>query len=147
MKLWLICGMSASLCWGSYVIVNKIVTSPKHFGMSSSTSALFMGVGALITFALYFVFAEGSVKNYSAGSCMIALLPGVIWSLGMIAVLFAVSKDAPVSKLALVYNTNTFVAVFLGAVVLSEIPRGSELIRVIIGAILVTAGVIIAGWK
>lgn len=147
MKLWIIYGLIASFCWGTYVILNKIVTSPKYVGMPTSTSAFFMGIGILISFAAYIMLAKSSVKSYAFHEYLLALSPGIVWSLGMIAVLMALNQNVDISKLVLVYNTNTFVTVLLGALVLKEIPQGAELVRVIIGAILVTAGVIIAGWK
>ena len=140
------CGLFASLCWGTYIVLSKVATSPRHYGLASSTSALLMGVGAAVTLAVYFVLTRGSFQGCTFRACVMGILPGVVWALGMAAVLFAVSKGALVSKLVLIYNTNTFVAVFLGAVVLREVPHGGELIRVIAGAVLVTVGISLASW-
>lgn len=147
MRLWLWGGLLASLCWGTYVVVNKVVTSPRYYGLPSSTSALLMGIGATATLACYFMFTGGTLRGCPAKVALVAILPGAIWALGMIVVLYALGKGAPVSKLVLVYNTNTFVAVLVGALVLREVPRGAELIRVIVGAAFVTAGILIASWE
>lgn len=147
MQLWLSCGLLASLCWGTYVVLNKIVTGPGHSALSSSASAFLMGIGALSVLSLYFLLTDGSLRGSSASTILMGILPGAVWALGMATVLFAIGRGAPVSKLAMVYNTNTFVAVFLAAVFLQEAPHGVDLLRVIGGAVLVTGGVILASWR
>jgi len=104
-----------------------------------------MGLGAALSPAFYFVLARGSFLGCTFRACLMGILPGVVWALGMAAALFAVSRGALVSKLVLIYNTNTLVAVFLGAVLLREVPHGGELMRVVAGAVLVTIGISLAG--
>lgn len=106
-----------------------------------------MGIGALTTLIIYFFLANGTFQHCKPSLCILAILPGCIWALGMCAVLFAISKEAPISKLAIVYNTNTLVAVVLGVVFLKEALCGAELFRVVIGGLLVTVGIILASWN
>ena len=144
MRLWVSCGLVASLCWGAYIVLSKVAASPRYQGLPSTSSALLMGIGALGTLACYFLVARGSLADCSLRACAIGLLPGVLWALGMVAVLYALGRGAPVTKLVLLYNTNTIVAVIIGVLVLGEAPHGAALVRVVIGAVLVTAGVSIA---
>ncbi len=146
MKLWVLCGILTSLCWGSYVVLNKLAVSPKHYGLSNPVSGLLMGVGALLTLGAYFFATGGETGALTARKVVIGILPGCIWALGIVAVLFALSKGAHISKLALIYNTNTFVTVALAAIFLGEALDTAQLVRVLAGAVLVTAGLIVANW-
>ena len=58
----------------------------------------------------------------------------------MLIVLKALKSGVDVAKLAPIYNVNTLFAVLLGIIFLHEIPHPGEMIRVIIGAILIVIG-------
>ncbi len=168
---WLIYGISASLCWGSYAVVSKIITSKKYFGIQPAGSSLLMLGGITIVFILYFILRQKALPSFLKllGILLIGivlgymiyclrrtgirtslpmvgygLLQGILWASGMIFVFMALSVGAEVAKLAPIYNTNTLVAVILSLLLLNEIPTTDNRVKVIIGAILIVIGGILA---
>ena len=47
------------------------------------------------------------------------------------------------SQLAPIYNANTIIAVILGIILLKEIPNASQMIRIIIGAVMIVVGAVL----
>lgn len=136
MEPWIIYAILASLSWGSYVIINKVAAGQ---GINPFTAALAMGIGAIGLFGITFLATRSPIgENWNGFGLSIAA--GVVWALGMIFALLALSNNAPVARLAPLYNTNTLVAVVLGIILLKELPSGTMAIKVIIGAILIVAG-------
>jgi uncharacterized membrane protein len=52
-----------------------------------------------------------------------------------------------ISQLVPVYNTNTLVAFILAVVLFKELPQGADLIRNLLGALLIVGGTILIGIK
>lgn len=73
----------------------------------------------------------------------LALIAGVIWGLGFIAIAIAISQKADVARLAPIYNTNTILAVLIAIIFLKEIPDVSQMFRIIAGAVLIVVGAIL----
>ena len=73
-------------------------------------------------------------------SSSLALIAGIIWGLGFLAVAIAIAQKADVARLAPIYNTNTILAVLMGIIFLHEIPDASQMFRVIAGAVLIVVG-------
>jgi uncharacterized membrane protein len=142
MPTWIIFGIIASLCWGAYAVVSKVAISEKYFGINSAWAALFMLIGIAIVF-IFNVIKEGVPMPTSKGGISFAIFAGFIWALGIYFSLKAISIGADVSKLTPLYNTNTLIAVLLGILLLHELPKAADAIRVIIGAILIVVGAIL----
>ena len=73
----------------------------------------------------------------------LALIAGIIWGLGFLAVAIAIAQKADVARLAPIYNTNTLLAVLLGIIFLKEIPDASQIFRVVAGAVLIVTGAVL----
>ncbi|MDI6591792.1 MAG: hypothetical protein QME61_02570 [Patescibacteria group bacterium] len=167
MPIWLVYGLLASLCWGTYAVVSKVVTSEKYLGIQPGSASLLMLGGITMVFMLYFLSRQGalSVSLKSVGILLIAailgfmiyslrqtgvqislptlgfgLLQGVLWASGMVFAFLAFSVGAEAAKLVPIYNTNTLIAVVLGLLLLREVPAPDERLKVIIGAILIVIG-------
>ena len=73
----------------------------------------------------------------------LALIAGIIWSVGFLAIAIAISQKADIARLAPIYNTNTLIAVLLGIIFLKEIPDASSIFRIIGGAVLIVVGAVL----
>lgn len=147
MEKWLIFGLLASLCWGTYVILQKVATSDKYFGMPSSAFLLLMLVGVAIVFVGSALADRSSLALPSNPYALaLAIGAGALWAVGILLATWALSSGADVSKLAPIYNTNTLVAVFLGIIFLHELPDPSGQLKVIAGALLIViGGILVSG--
>lgn len=146
MQTWLIYGLIAALCWGSYIIVSKVVTGPKYLGVNSNAASLLMLGGIAVVFVSYFFFQGMPKIPTSPLTISLGLLVGVLWALGMVMAFLAISGGADVSKLTPIYNTNTLITVLLAILLLREFPQGIEIIRVVGGAVLITIGAILVSY-
>jgi len=167
MANWLIYGLLASLCWGTYAVISKIVTSEKYLGIAPSGASLLMLGGIAVVFLVYFLAKTGaiSLSLKSMGFLLIALilgyviyalketgiqislptvgfgfLQGGLWAIGMVCAFLAFSAGAEAAKIVPVYNINTLIAVILGLLLLREVPAPDERFKVIVGAILIVLG-------
>lgn len=134
---WIACGILASLAWGTYVILLKKATSEQYYGLSSLMTFFIMSIGILFVSVVGFLLDES--KMFFKQEMAIAFASGLLWGIGMSSVIFTLSSAKTlVSKLTPLYNTNTLVAVFLGILLLNEVPE--QRMAVIVGAILVVSG-------
>lgn len=79
-------------------------------------------------------------RALTARAGVVALGIGISWGLGMIAVILGLDRfGAPLSKLAPLYNLNTLVVVLLALVLFAE-SREVNVLRLLGGATLITAG-------
>ncbi len=136
METWFFFAILASLSWGSYIIVNKVAMGK---GMDPYFAIALMSAGVIGLGAAVFFLAKPSIQS-DPMSITLAVIAGALWALGQLFVVLALSSNAPVAKLAPLYNTNTLVAVVLGIILLKELPSGTATIKVIAGAILIVAG-------
>ena len=142
MPTWIILGIIASLCWGSYIVASKVAISEKYFGIPPAWAALFMLVGIAVVFIIGVV-KSGIPMPVSKPGIGFAVLSGFLWGLGMYVSLKAISIGADVAKLNPLYNTNVLVAVLLGILLLHEFPKVGDIARVIIGAVLIVVGAVL----
>jgi uncharacterized membrane protein len=141
--MWLIFAILAAVFWGSYIVVVKVVTSPKYFGISQASAALFILLGIAVVFAANIIYEISAGKfqmPQSKTGILFAVLSGVLWGGGMVASLLALKSGADVSKISPIYNTNTLIAVLLGIILLGELPKAAAMTKVIIGAIMIVVG-------
>lgn len=145
MENWLVLGLLASLCFGTYAVIAKVVTSQNYFGLSSNSASLLMLVGIAIVFGAYFIM--GGKIEFSLDKPVplaLGIVVGVLWASGMVFSFIATSQGADVSKLVPIYNTNTLVAVVLGLILLKEAPADAVgWLKVVGGAILIVLGGIV----
>lgn len=141
MQQWIIYGLLASLFFGINVIFLKIA-STRGVGLNPYTAAFAYGIGAFILFSLVYFFKLPRFNNNWDG-VIFAVIAGAIWALGLVMVSVAIVNKGDISKLAPLYNTNTLIAVLLGIIFLKEIPAGTEIIKVVSGAVLIVIGAIL----
>jgi uncharacterized membrane protein len=141
MENWIIYGLIASICFGVNVVIYKVAATKGH-GLNPYLGVFSLGLGIfLFFFFVYFIKLPKFTPNWAG--LTLALIAGAIWALGMLMVALAIAKKGDISKLAPIYNTNTLIAVLLGILFLKEIPTGSEIIKVISGAVLIVIGAIL----
>jgi glucose uptake protein GlcU len=140
MKPWLLYSLLAMVCWGSYIVVAKVATSPEYGGLSPRLSALLMYGGIGLTFVIYWFLGGAAGRELNSWSTLAGISAGVLWGLGMVFSLCAVASGADVARLAPIYNCNTLVAVLLGIVVLKEIHGGWDIVRVVVASVLIVVG-------
>ena len=141
MEKWLLFGIIAALCWGSYVILQKVATSPKYFAIAQSTFLLLMLVGIAAVFIGNFVIGKQEfVLPANPLALAAAIGAGALWALGIAFATWAIVSGADVARLVPIYNTNTLVAVLLGIMLLGEVPTAANQLKVLAGAILIIAG-------
>jgi|SRR3989344_2879656 len=143
MQIWLMYGILAAFFWGSYIIAAKVATSEKYFGVNPAYVSLFMLIGIAVVFIGGMIHEGNFIMPQSKVGIGFGVLAGVLWGLGMLASLKALTLGADVAKLTPIYNINTLIAVLLGIILLHELPTAEEMIKVIIGAILIVIGAIL----
>jgi len=136
---WLLLVLVSLFAWGTYGVVAKIVTSKDYLGLSPQATALMMLIGIAIVFGGYFILQPRELPS-NPTVIGLALLVGVIWAIGQLFAFIVLSQGAPVSKITPIYNSNTLIAVFLGIVLLNELPNKQDVAKVVVGAILIVAG-------
>jgi len=128
------------------VIALKVATSGKYYGLSGSTVSILAGIGVLIAVlggALY----EGKfAMPQSISGAGFGVLAGVLWGVGLLFSIKALSSGAEASKLVPIYNTNTLIAVLLGILLLKELPAASAILKVLAGALLILIGSVLVSF-
>lgn len=143
MERWLVLALSAALFWGGNAVLVKLVVSRDYLGLEGSRANFFVALGILATMLIYdrltpVPFSSAKLLVYG-----LAFTVGIVWALGNICAFEAVRAGGNMSQVVPIYNTNTLIAVVLVMLLMKEIPAGADLVRVIIGAILITAGAIL----
>ncbi|RJP73069.1 MAG: hypothetical protein C4524_15255 [Candidatus Zixiibacteriota bacterium] len=143
MERWLLLALGAALFWGVNALLVKLVVDRAYLGLEASRANLFVALGVLATMLIYdrlapVPFTAGRVNAYA-----LSFLIGIVWALGNIFAFEAVRAGGKMSQVVPIYNTNTLVAVVLITLLLREIPAGADLVRVLIGALLITLGAVL----
>jgi uncharacterized membrane protein len=140
METWILLGILAALSFGISAAAAKMATSPSHYGMSLATASVLMLIGIALVVGAYAVF-QGGLKMPSDPAVLgVGISIGLFWALGEVLVFLALTGNADISKLAPIYNMNTLVTVLLGIALLHELPSQPQLVRVVIGAVLIVIG-------
>lgn len=140
MKIWLVYALLSMVAWGSYIVAAKVTTSPKYYGLSPRLSSMLMFAGIGLIFLFYWLWPSGKGKELTIGSTVSGVSTGVLWGLGMLFSFLAIETGANVSRLVPIYNCNTLIAVLLGILVLRELGDASQIIRILIGSVLIVVG-------
>ena len=139
MQSWVFYGIVAAICFGVNTILYKIASQKGNF--SPAFGSLVFGIGILIAFLVYF-FAKPALQ-FEWKSTTLAIVAGIIWAIGFLAIAIAISQKGEVARLAPLYNANTIIAVVLGIVLLKEVPDMSQMVRVIAGAVMIVIGAVL----
>lgn len=136
---WIVYGIIAFVCFAANTVIYKIAQQKGNF--SPYYGALLFGLGALIFFGSFFIFKPSF--DFEWKSSGLVIVSGAIWAIGFLSVAVAIAQKADVARLAPIYNANTLLVVFLGIMLLKEIPDASQIFRVILGAVLIVVGAIL----
>ena len=139
---WIFLGLGAALFFGIGAVMTKIAIGEKFFGMDPRAFGLLTVLGVAIVLAGYFFTSPTSIPT-NPTFLGIGIGAGIIYGLGQVLVLIAIKNNANIAQLAPIYNINTLIAVILGIFLLSEIPSQTQAVKVLIGAILITAGAVL----
>ena len=139
MENWIVYGVIAAIFFGINTVIFKIAIQKGN--LNPAYASLAFGVGTLITFLIYYFANPGWQFEWKSTS--IAVFAGVTWAIGMIAIAIAISQKGNIAQLAPIYNTNTIIAVILGIILLKEIPDMSQIIRIVIGAVMIVIGAVL----
>jgi len=129
----------ASFFFALNTIIYKIAYQKGNFSPYYGT--FIFGLGVVFIFGVFLLFKPSFDFEWKSSS--IALIAGITWGLGFLAVAVAIAQKADIARLAPIYNTNTLLAVLLGIIFLKEIPNASQIFRVIAGAVLIVIGSIL----
>jgi len=140
MQNYVVYGLVASFFFALNVIIYKIASQKGNF--SPYYGSFMFGLGVILIFGLFLLFKPGFEFEWKSSS--LALIAGVIWALGFLAVAIAIAQKADIARLAPIYSTNTILAVLLGIFFLKEIPNTSQIYRIIAGAVLIVIGLVLA---
>jgi uncharacterized membrane protein len=136
---WIMLGIGASILWGIFAVTLRISISEDYYGTSPKIAFIGLMTGMFLVTVLLLTTTKTQYAEFSRTGFFIAISAGIIWSLGMVLIIYALTDvSTPISRLVPLYNTNTLVAVLIGIILLKEVPE--ERIRTIIGALLIVLG-------
>lgn len=140
---WLVLGLIAASFWGIYVVILKYAVNPAYQGTPWPIAMFGLSLGVLLVSAVLFV-VNGVKANgfgFTSAGFMVSAIAGVFWAVGISVVLIGLSHPGvDASRLVVVYNLNTLVAVLAAVLLLSELPVAGKRVEVVIGALLVILG-------
>jgi hypothetical protein len=136
----LIGGLAPALLFGLFAVFTK--ASSQHL-LATSPYLVILGLAITAVGALSAPVLGTGLSTLTAKGIGLGVIAGLFWGVAMLLVSFALLKlHTPISVLAPLYNMNTLVAVVLGLWIFSEW-REAQVVPLIAGAILITAGGII----
>lgn len=139
MENWIIYGLIASFFFALNGVVYKVAQQKGNFSPYYGTFVF--GIGVILVFGLFLMFKPSF--DFEWKSSGLALISGIIWGIGFLAIAIAIAQKADISRLAPIYNTNTILAVLMGIIFLKEIPDTSQIFRIITGAVLIVVGAVL----
>ena len=143
MQNYVVYGLVASFFFALNVIIYKVASQKGNF--SPYYGSFMFGLGIVLIFGLFLLFKPSFEFEWRSSS--LALIAGIIWGLGFLAVAVAIAQKADVARLAPIYNTNTLLAVLLAIIFLKEIPDISQVYRIVAGAVLIVIGAVLVSVK
>ena len=136
MENWILYGLVAAVCFGLNSVIYKIAYQKGNF--SAYYGCFIFGLGVVLIFGIFFLSKPSFDFEWKSSS--LALIAGVVWGLGFLAIAVAIGQKASVAKLAPIYNANTIITVIMGIILLKEIPDSSQILKIIAGAALIVIG-------
>ena len=139
MPNWIVYGLVAAVFFALNTIIYKVAQQKGNFSPYYGT--FMFGLGAILIFGIFLFFNQSFEFEWKSSG--LALIAGIVWGIGFLAVAIAIAQKADVAKLAPIYNINTLLVVIMGIVFLKEIPDASQMFRVVAGAVLIVIGAIL----
>ena len=139
MPNWIVYGIIASVFFALNTIIYKVAQQKGNF--SPFYGSFIFGLGIVLIFGLFLLFKPSFEFEWKSSS--LALIAGMVWAFGFLAVAVALAQKADVARLAPIYNTNTILAVLIAIIFLKEIPDVSQIFRIVAGAVLIVVGAIL----
>lgn len=139
MESWIFYGIIAAIFFGINTVIFKVAIQKGN--LNPGYASLAYGIGIMITLLIYY-FANPSWQ-FEWKSTSMAVVAGMTWAVGALALAIALSQKGNIAQLAPIYNTNTIIAVVLGIFLLKEIPNMSQMIRIVIGTVMIVAGAVL----
>ena len=139
MENWIVYGLIAAVFFAVNTIIYKVAQQNGNFSPYYGT--FMFGVGVILIFGIFLLINRSFEFEWKSSS--LALISGIVWGIGFLAVAIAIAQKADVARLAPIYNTNTLLVVIMGIIFLHELPDKTQMFRVIAGAILIVAGAIL----
>lgn len=150
MKPWFVMGLAASLLYGLSAVVFKMLTETRYLGGRPGWVLAGIGTGIAICGVLGIVFwpSVGTAADTTTRAYLWAIPAGLMNGFATLLILRAMQSPATnVSQLVPIYNTNTLIAFVLAVIIFKELPQGADLVRNLIGALLIVVGTILIGIK
>ena len=135
MKGWIIPALGTFVFWGLYAFLPKLYA--EH--LSPRSGIVYQGLGSLLV-AILVLFSLNSRPDVHPQGIVLAVITGVLGSLGALCFLFAVSRG-PVSLVAAFTALSPMLTILLAKVILNDpiTPRQGLGIVLAIGAMLLVA--------
>lgn len=142
MESWVFYGIIAAICFGINSIIYKIASQKGNF--SAAYGSLIFGFGIMMVFLVYYFMKPGLAFEWKSSSLLI--VAGIVWAIGFLAIAISISKGGEIAKLAPLFNSNTIIAVFLGIVLLKEIPDATHIWRIVTGTVMIVGGAVLVSF-
>lgn len=144
MKSWVIAGIVAAFAYGLYSLPLKYLVNDKYMRAPLELVALGLAIGVVVTGGV-FAWLRGGVPLLGEPKAWPGLLvgaaAGAIWLTGTLWVTAAFrDPQTNVAQLIPLVNANTLVAVLGGLLVFRELSNGVDLMRVLIGSVVIMIG-------
>ncbi|MBL0387720.1 hypothetical protein JJB07_13850 [Tumebacillus sp. ITR2] len=144
MKTWVLAGLVAALAYGVYSLPLKYLSSDRYMKAPLELVALGLALGVLVTGGV-FAWLRGGMPMLATPTMWRGLLLGAaagsIWLIGTLTVTAAFRDPATnMSQLIPLVNANTLVAVLGGLLVFRELANGADLIKILVGSVLMMIG-------
>ncbi len=150
MKPWFAMGLAASFLYGVSAILFKLLTESRYLGGRPGWVLAGIGTGIALCGVLGTMFwpSVATAQDTTYKAYLWAIPAGLLNGFATLLILRALQSPATnLSQLVPVYNTNTLIAFVLAILIFRELPYGPDLIRNLIGAVLIVAGTVLIGIK
>ncbi len=139
MQNWVFYGLIAAFFFALNTILYKVAQQKGNF--SPYYGSFMLGLGVILIFGLFLLFKPSFEFEWKSSS--LALISGIFWGIGFLAVAIAIAQKADIARLAPIYNTSILLVIIMSIIFLHELPDVSQMFRVIAGAVLIVVGAIL----
>jgi|GEM_PF-4641869 len=139
---WALYAITASAAFGVSAIPIRMALSKA--AASSEVILLTSTIGSLAGALIYlFITGNGSLQM-DRGSVMYGVVSGLIGIIGSISVIKALSSpSSTVPNVMSLVNTNLLFTVIFSVALLGEMPEGMNMMKTLVGAVLILAGSVV----
>ncbi len=130
-------GTVPALLLGVYSLLQKLSIKT---GVSPGMLLIFIGCGSALVGIGFLLFGPAGSTRPGITAITLSLLSGLVWAVATGLILVAMGVyEAPIAKLAPLFNMNTLVAVLLGLIFLKE-GQSVQTWKLLTGAVLIILG-------